>query len=53
MSNADPAVRYAWPSELDLMARLAGLRLRERHGDWRGGPFTAISPTHVSIYERA
>jgi hypothetical protein len=46
-------VRYAWPSELDLMARLAGLRLRERHGDWRGGPFTAISPTHVSIYERA
>ena len=46
-------VRYAWPSELDLMARLASLRLRERHGDWLGGPFTAISPTHVSIYERA
>jgi SAM-dependent methyltransferase len=46
-------VRYAWPSELDLMARLAGLRLRDRHGDWQGGRFTATSPTHVSIYERA
>jgi SAM-dependent methyltransferase len=46
-------VRYAWPSELDLMARLAGMRLRERHGDWHGGRFTATSPTHVSIYERA
>jgi SAM-dependent methyltransferase len=46
-------VRYAWPSELDLMARLAGLRLRERHGDWQGGRFTATSLTHVSIYERA
>jgi SAM-dependent methyltransferase len=44
-------VRYAWPSELDLMARLAGLRLRERWGDWRRGPYTA-SGTHVSIYER-
>jgi len=46
-------VRYAWPSELDLMARLAGLRLRERYGDWQRGRFTATSPTHVSIYERA
>lgn len=46
-------MRYAWPSELDLMARLAGLRLRERHGDWQRGQFTAASPTHVSIYERA
>jgi SAM-dependent methyltransferase len=46
-------VRYAWPSELDLMARLAGLRLRERLGDWQGSRFTATSPTHVSIYERA
>jgi len=44
-------VRYAWPSELDLMARLAGLRLRERWGDWRRGPYTA-SGMHVSIYER-
>jgi hypothetical protein len=46
-------VRYAWPSEIDLMAQLAGLRLRERWGDWRRGTFTAASPTHVSIYERA
>jgi SAM-dependent methyltransferase len=45
-------VRYAWPGELDLMARLAGLRLRERYGDWRRSPFTATSPSHVSIYER-
>jgi SAM-dependent methyltransferase len=44
-------IRYAWPSELDLMARLAGLRLRERWGDWRRGPYTA-SGMHVSIYER-
>lgn len=45
-------IRYAWPSELDLMARLAGLRLRERWGDWQRRPFTATSPAHVSIYER-
>ena len=46
-------LRYAWPSELDLMARLAGLRLRERWGDWRRGPFTSRSQAHVSVYERA
>ena len=46
-------LRYAWPSELDLMARLAGLRLRERWGDWRRGPFTSKSEGHVSVYERA
>ena len=46
-------LRYAWPSELDLMARLAGLRLRERRGDWTGAPFTAASSGHISIYERA
>ncbi|HEU5271213.1 MAG TPA: class I SAM-dependent methyltransferase [Jatrophihabitans sp.] len=44
--------RYAWPSELDLMARIAGLRLRERWGDWRRGEFTADSRLHVSVYER-
>jgi len=44
-------VRYAWPAELDLMARLAGLRLRERWGDWRRGEFTAGSEKHVSVYE--
>jgi SAM-dependent methyltransferase len=46
------AFRYAWPSELDLMARLAGLRLRERTGTWRGEPFTSSSRSHVSVYER-
>jgi SAM-dependent methyltransferase len=46
-------VRYAWPAELDLMARLAGLRLRERWGGWRREPFTAASVRHVSVYERA
>jgi SAM-dependent methyltransferase len=45
-------VRYVWPSELDLMAQLAGLRLRERWGDWRRGPYTG-SGAHISIYELA
>lgn len=45
-------IRYAWPSELDLMARLAGLRLRERWGGWSKQPFTAASRHHVSVYER-
>lgn len=45
-------VRYVWPSELDLMAQLAGLRLRERWGDWRRGPYTGRG-AHISIYERA
>lgn len=44
-------VRYAWPSELDLMARLAGMRLRERWSNWRREPLTAESTNHVSIYE--
>ncbi len=45
-------VRYAWPSELDLMAQLAGLRLRRRWADWRRGEFNAKSEKHVSVYER-
>ncbi|HEX7313948.1 MAG TPA: class I SAM-dependent methyltransferase [Pyrinomonadaceae bacterium] len=45
-------VRYAWPPELDLMAQLAGLRLRERWSDWRRGRFDAKSEKHVSVYER-
>ena len=44
--------RYVWPSELDLMARLAGLRLRNRWADWAGAPFTSDSAEHVSVYER-
>lgn len=46
------ALRYAWPSELDLMARLAGLRLRERWGGWQRQPFTDDSGVHVSVYEK-
>ena len=44
--------RQAYPSEFDLMARIAGLRLRERHGGWNGEPFVADSKRHVSVYER-
>lgn len=44
--------RYAWPSELDLMARIAGLRLKERWGGWSREPFTATSSSHVSVYGR-
>jgi hypothetical protein len=43
-------LRYAWPSELDLMARIAGLRLESRSGGWSGEPFTGLSPSHVSVY---
>jgi len=44
-------IRYCWPSELDLMAQLAGLRLRERWSDWKREPFTSESGKHISIYE--
>jgi SAM-dependent methyltransferase len=43
-------LRYAWPSELDLMAELAGLRLKERFGGWAREPFTASSSRHISVY---
>jgi len=43
--------RYVWPSELDLMAQLAGVRLRGRFGGWSDEPFTAASRKHVSIWE--
>jgi SAM-dependent methyltransferase len=46
-------LRYAWPAELDLMARLAGLRLRQRWADWERRPFDASSPRHVSVYGSA
>jgi SAM-dependent methyltransferase len=45
--------RYAWPSELDLMARLAGMTLRERLSGWKREPFTSESTTHVSVWETA
>jgi SAM-dependent methyltransferase len=52
-ARLDPVViRYAWPAELDLMARLAGLRLQERWADWGRTPFTATSVSHVSVYAR-
>lgn len=44
--------RYVWPSELDLMARIAGLRLRERWADWNRNPFTLASPSQVVVYEK-
>ena len=44
--------RYAWPAEYDLMAQLAGMRLRERWGGWRREPFTSESESHVSVWEK-
>jgi SAM-dependent methyltransferase len=44
--------RYVWPSELDLMARLAGMTLRERWSGWRREPFTSESRQHVSVWEK-
>jgi SAM-dependent methyltransferase len=46
------SLRLAYPPEFDLMARIAGLRLRERWGGWNSEPFTAASWRHVSVYER-
>jgi SAM-dependent methyltransferase len=43
--------RYVWPSELDLMARLAGMRLCERWSDWKRAPFTPESRKHISVWE--
>jgi len=45
-------LRYAWPSELDLMAQLAGMRLRSRWGGWKREPFTSESTKHVSVWEK-
>ena len=44
--------RYVWPSELDLMARLAGMTLRDRWKGWKRDPFTSASTTHVSVWEK-
>lgn len=44
--------RFVWPSELDLMARIAGMSLRERWGDWTRKPFTATSARHISVWEK-
>ncbi|MEO7369841.1 MAG: class I SAM-dependent methyltransferase [Ilumatobacteraceae bacterium] len=51
--NVSPIVtRYSWPSELDLMARIAGLKLKDRWSGWNNEPFTAASARHVSVYAR-
>jgi hypothetical protein len=47
------AIRYCWPSELDLMAREAGLDLTERYADWSRRPFNSTSGGHVSVYRPA
>jgi SAM-dependent methyltransferase len=44
--------RYVWPAELDLMARIGGMRLRERWSDWQRRPFTSESMSHVSVWEK-
>ena len=44
--------RYAWPAELDLMARMAGMELVERWQDWRRSPFTATSTDHISVWRK-
>ena len=46
------AFRYVWPSELDLMAELAGMSLESRWADWKRNPFTADSPAHVSVWRK-
>lgn len=45
-------LRYAWPSELDLMAAHAGLQLTEHYADWARQPFDSASAQHVSVYQR-
>jgi hypothetical protein len=47
------SIRWAYPAELDLMARLAGLRLRRRWAGWKREPFSKASGKHVSVYEQA
>ena len=44
--------RYVWPSELDLMARMAGMTLTERWSDWQRQPFTGESRSHISVWEK-
>jgi SAM-dependent methyltransferase len=45
--------RYVWPAELDLMARLAGMTLRERWSDWNREPFTSDSMSHISVWQKS
>ena len=50
--NFSMPFRYVWPSELDLMARIAGMSLRERFRDWDCAPFTNDSTKHISVWEK-
>ena len=52
ITGSSGAFRYVWPAELDLMARIAGLELRERWADWTREPFTAESRQHVSVWQK-
>jgi SAM-dependent methyltransferase len=52
IAYASGPFRYVWPSELDLMARIAGLRLIERWSSWRRDPFTSESRKHISVWEK-
>ena len=44
--------QYVWPSELDLMAKITGFRVRDRWEGWNGGPFTAASTSQVAVFEK-
>ncbi|MEW2188413.1 class I SAM-dependent DNA methyltransferase [Streptomyces microflavus] len=50
--RANSRHRYAWPAELDLMARIAGLELERRVADWNGAPFTQDSAKHISVWRK-
>jgi len=50
--TSSPAFRYVWPSELDLMAELAGMTLESRWADWDRSPFTGESQSHVSVWRK-
>jgi SAM-dependent methyltransferase len=52
LKTRSASFRYVWPSELDLMARLAGMALRERWSDWDRRPFTSESRMHISVWEK-
>jgi SAM-dependent methyltransferase len=52
MEKSSGPFRYVWPAELDLMAELAGMRLRERWAGWAREPFTSDSRSHVSVWEK-
>ena len=52
VESFDSEHRYAWPAEYDLMARIAGLELQNRWGDWHRSPFTNTSSAHISVWSR-